>query len=1107
MTKLSFSIKSLFFTIIIGLSLLLGTNAWAFASFLSLPHNQTTSAVSSQAIRSEAVSGFTNSDFELGSGSSRPQSPSNWSVIQEENNPKTPEANGLISLNTTEFQQNKADYELDDYNTPPTNSVNNNALMINGNDTSLYYGYQANSTITLNANSYYQISVQVYTDNDKLSTTTIENGAIASVYLSGEDFDNLETAKITRINTQRQWATAVFYVATSTTKNSTVNLQLYLGQKAHTDDKTAVTSNGFVLFDNVNVTPLSGEEFANLTTANNLGQFSTVVELDDTQLISSGAGYVENGNFASLENWTDMENSSNGEIQFVEHLAQNVNVNGTDVVFGTHKSRDGNGTSGVVISANNGFAGIKSADIEIKQHQIYRITFWAKGQLDSGSLNFSLGGILPETNYDEDDENASKSANITSLSSSSSAINGGWSLYEFYVVGHPLSDCTVNLTLGIGTKSASATGYVAISDIKSYLVTTEQMKNGQELNSEAQTLEMYPTSTYTFNNFSFNFVEIDSLNENLSYPLQPLNWTQSNPNNTTSGVVQLSKDTSSKDNVLKLQTANDYQGYTSESVSLSSDAYARITVEAYIPTLNSGSAYITIQNANSVVLAQYKISNITSGWTTYSFYLHNYNASQNLTATLSLGNENETSKGRAFFDNCIIVTDLTEDDFNAVTASETIQKIDLNSNLLDVTTPDSTTPLYWDLNTVENESNSTINSGIINAGNWERYPFLNANPESPATDDETLSNNILVINSSSPVYAYYASKLSYTFTAETYYKVSVYVKTTDLTVDDESEYTEDGQQLLHGASIILTNIDSSFTAINTNTNKDDATKTAENEWVEYIMYIYTTSDTTSTIQLGLGSENMPTAGYAYFSNMTISTLTEDEYNLETMDYDPEDEESMPSNVLLATNVPEESTDDETTTTPFGSIDPFAISTIIIAVAIVIAVVGVFVKRFYKAHPKKVEVVNSNDYDRLQTLLKDVDRRERKTAINHKIKLLQEELAQSQKFLAEEMDELKKQTDSFNTAKEIAKDSPNVKLEAPNVKQIQKEIQTQTLKIQEIQIDLQLLEEERDRINAQTKREIAKSEEQAKINKEKLAQLNKEDNKKDKLNKYNNKKRK
>ena len=110
MTKLSFSIKSLFFTIIIGLSLLLGTNAWAFASFLSLPNNQITSAVSSDVISSEAVSGFTNSDFETGSGSSRPQTPSNWSIVEDENNPKTPEASGLISLNTTEFQQNRTDF-------------------------------------------------------------------------------------------------------------------------------------------------------------------------------------------------------------------------------------------------------------------------------------------------------------------------------------------------------------------------------------------------------------------------------------------------------------------------------------------------------------------------------------------------------------------------------------------------------------------------------------------------------------------------------------------------------------------------------------------------------------------------------------------------------------------------------------------------------------------------------------------------------------------------------------------------------------------------------------------------------------------------------------
>ena len=1093
MTKLSFSIKSLFFTIIIGLSLLLGTNAWAFASFLSLPNNQITSAVSSDVISSEAVSGFTNSDFETGSGSSRPQTPSNWSIVEDENNPKTPEASGLISLNTTEFQQNRTDYKLDGYTNPPTQNSANHVLMINGNDTELYYGYQSDSTVTLNANSYYQIRLKVYTDSKT-------NGAIASVYLNGEDFNDLETAKITRINTNRTWQDVVFYVATSTTKNSTVNLQLYLGQKAHTNDKVAVTSNGFALFDDVNITRLSGAEFARLTTTQNLNQNTTVVSLDETQIIESGAGFVENGNFENgLNGWTDLDNTANGNIQYVSNLNQSVTINDEEVIFNTHQAYDSRGQSGVVISANNGYAGIKSADIEIKQHQIYRITFWAKGVLDSGSLNIELSGILPDTL-----EETKQSATITALSTSTSALNGSWSLYEFYIVGHPLSDCTINLTLGLGSESSSATGYVAFSDIKSYLVTTQQMSDGQALNSEAQTLEMYPTSTYTFNNFSFNFVEIDSLEENLTYPLKPQNWTASNENNTSSGVVKLSKgSTTSLDNVLRLSTANDYQGYTSESVSLSANAYAQITVEAYAPTLSTGNAYIIIQNTDGVILAQHKISASNNGWTTYSIYLHNYNASQDLTATLSLGNENETSTGRIFFDNCIIQTDLTEDDFNAVNASSNIIKTDLNTNLLDVTiSTNNTTPLFWDLNVASNEDNAVVSSGIINANDWESYPFLNGNPETPEGED--LSSNILVINSSSPVYAYYASKLSYTFTANSYYKLSVYVKTTDLTQDDPSEYTDDGQQLLHGASIILSNIDNSFVAINTNSNKDDTSLDAENEWIEYIMYIYTTSDTTSTIQLGLGSTNMPTAGYAYFSNLTITSLTEDEYNNETLDYDTEDPTNLPSNVLLATNVPEDD-EDNTTPTTFGHIDPFAISTIIIAIAILVAVVGVFFKRFYKARPKKVAVVNSSDYDRLQTLLKDVDRRERKTAVNHKIKLLEEELIQSQKFLAEEQDELKKQIDSYNTAKEIAKDSPNVKLEAPNVKQIEKEIQTQTLKIEQIQIDLQLLKEERDRINSQAKREIEKAEEQAKINKEKLAKLNSDD--KNKLNKSENKKRK
>ncbi len=106
-------------------------------------------------------------------------------------------------------------------------------------------------------------------------------------------------------------------------------------------------------------------------------------------------------------------------------------------------------------------------------------------------------------------------------------------------------------------------------------------------------------------------------------------------------------------------------------------------------------------------------------------------------------------------------------------------------------------------------------------------------------------------------------------------------------------------------------------------------------------------------------------------------------------------------------------------------------------------------------------------------MKDVDRRERKTAINHKLKLLKEELEQSQTFLAQEINDLRKQTESYNTAKEIAQENPAIELDEPDVKQIQKEIQVQTAKIKQIEEDIEILEEEKQRIEAQNKKSIDK----------------------------------
>ena len=391
----------------------------------------------------------------------------------------------------------------------------------------------------------------------------------------------------------------------------------------------------------------------------------------------------------------------------------------------------------------------------------------------------------------------------------------------------------------------------------------------------------------------------------------------------------------------------------------------------------------------------------------------------------------------------------------------------MNTNSLTANTDG--TPTYWTpTNSVET---SEASSGIMDVRDYDDY-FL-GRPLAPAEDQY----DVMYIAATEPTYYYLSSNLTYNFTSGTYYKVSVQVRTVDITPDVDGEYDANGIEIVHGASISIDGIDSSFSGINTAKDIEYSSDTTiaqkfsddKNGWKTYTIYINTTSDVEGTIRLGLGTSTMTTTGYAFFANLTVETLDEDAYNNETSQYDPED---LPNNILLATNTV---TDEEDTTTgTYNPMDWFAIPTIIIAVAVIVAVVGFFIRKLYKSRPVKKAVIN-NDYDRLQTLLKDVDRRERKAAIKHKIDLLHEELKQSQEFLEQELAELEKQKGAFDTAKEIAQDNPKVELELPDVKQLEKEIKIQQAKIEQIELDIRILEDERDRIIAQAKREVEKAE--------------------------------
>ncbi len=1062
MTKHSFSIKTLLFTVIVALSLLIGSNVWVFAG---LQHTSASADTSTNSV--SATETVVNYNFESDSGS-YPISPSNFEKVTEENSTATPEKAGVINLSPNVYNTYKTNYKLDGYTKPESMSPDNNqVLMINALNNSIYYGYKTSSATTLKANSYYEISVAVRT-HDK---------AEASVYLAGTDFDKRADCQIIRINTHNSWKVVTFYIATDTTHSSSVNIQLFIGSKPNGETSpTSTTSANYVLFDNISITRLSGENYQ--TKVNSVNELTQVIELDKTTQLTSGqAGFVKNGDFANgSTGWTnDESNSGAGEVKYLDNLNKEISINGKQVLLGTHLSSAAI-KSGVVISAKNGgTVAINSDEITIKQHHIYRIALWARGSLNSSTLNLKVSGKI--LNGSDDGETCS--AQYTAFDATEESINGNWGLYEFYIVGNPLYDTKVKITLGITSANPTDSGYVAVSDIKSYLVNTQQMSDGTSNNSNAKTVRMYSTAnTLAFDNYSFNLVSIEKVDATkTTYPLAPTSWT-AGENNANSGVVNISENEwpsyttarpsksslsgySDNDNVLMLNGANGkVQSYTSASQTLDKDGYAKITFQAYV---NSDStAYVTIKNSDGKVIAQMPIKrqNGTPSWKEYAIYLHNYINSQTITATLSLGQNNQQVSGYVYFDNVKFDSSLTQEKFDAVTTDSQNVKFDLTKNALTATEgSNSITPLMWTMNVKQNAENTTVNAGIIDYRNYKSQTFINEAPLNPQGND---SNMIMVIQANEPVYALYESNLTYSLDASAYYKLTVWVKTTDLTTDTQTaeDYTVDGKLIKHGASVVMTNVDTSFTMVNTQNSR------SENEWKLYTLYIYTTEAITSNIQLGLGCSNMPTKGYAYFANLSLTSLSEDEYKNEILAYDTED---LPGNVLLATNVPE---DADETPSQAGKFDPFAFSTIIIALAVIFAVIGLTIKRVKQNAPKKTNKV-SNNYDRLQTLMKDVDRRERKTAINHKLKLLREELEQSQTFLAQEVNDLRKLTESYNTAKEIAKDNPTIELDEPDVKQIQKEIEVQTAKINQIEQDIEVLEEEKERIEKQNKKAVEK----------------------------------
>ncbi len=930
----------------------------------------------------EASPVITNGDFTSSSYGDYPKSPSSWNVI---------ERNEAVLAGVIDTSSDAYDAEAYNTNTNPgkysASLEDDKVLMINAKDGSFAgYGYSS-SDITLKANGYYQIDIYYYTSS-----------AAAGFYVEGLDEDNVDTFSLGNVS-EGHWSTYSFYIETSI-ENKTVSLELYNGGKSS-------NASGVVFFDDITVSSYSNEAYASVKPAM-AGSDYSIVDLTDGVVIENA---VNNAGFENgLTDWTLQ--TTHSEIAYETYNTTgvyNVTTDADAISVGLEESPSyaniANNTKALLIkNSQEASIGYSSSDILIERNTIYKLSVFVK---TNKTANATL--ILNQQNpYGEDNDT------YTPVSSTYSGINtyslsndvyDNWIQYSFAVYGSSLFDSTVNIELWLGTEDTPETGYAWFDNVSLEKITTAQAEGLQKSNT-SKMLDINETTG--FKNGAFNDYEIKDITDTLH---KASNWTITSNNanieddtNAYSGIISNTHNFAAEsfsspftdsyaNNVLMLANEGTVtsQGAISNTYALNASTAYKVSVNVMLEhPSNLATADIYLKSGGNYIGMFEGISS-SNVWTTYNFYILNSNSSLDVSLELWLGGSNDTD-GYAFFDNVRVVTyqDTDFDNDTEVanesmpTNSTTTFVADLSKNDFDVISQDEIdgvyTPLTWTGTNNSNTNEELLTTGVVQDVNTV----------------EGASDNVLKIASLEDTNYTYTSNLSTSIEEDKYYKVSVWVKTANLSQQTENVKYEDEDEtnpIAYGAFVNIENIDESFNAINTN-----------GEYEEFIFYINATDAMNLKFNLSLGNSNALTTGSVYFDNLTVEDITETTYTTATQNLTGGETNII--NIENTTIEVDNETDTDTTPTLGSNFDWLLIPTLILGIALVIAIVGFSIRRIefskFISFKKKPKI----SYDRVKTLNRELIRRELIKERDAKIATLRKELEDITAKLKEEEEKQK-----------------------------------------------------------------------------------------------------
>lgn len=851
------------------------------------------------------------------------------------------------------------------------NSANASPTSSSFNPRELSEGYISDS-ITLSANSYYEFQVSMKTQSFN------EANAFGSIYISGLVDENGESIDANvEYQTCNNWTTYYFYIATGNDSQS-ITIDLWLG----TNERP---STGVVFFDEVRGVQLSENAFYKNMELNDQNGINYVLAdgIKDRNIINTddlNFNFEKSleGSINNLVDWNVTSSSIGGHARIL-NLNKGAFEDATTFEYpGSDLSV--NNTQALALWTFDSNVSVKSQPFEIKSLGLYKITLNVKtSELTAGNFTVSIN----ETNSIKDEFGYLSSYVLGSATSSALSANGsnnfinGYSQVTFYVQGHDRYDSEVELSLNLGSTDSPATGAVIVDNITVELVSSEDfVTDGNILQ-----LATAQAGSTTFTNGYFN--KASNATNTLTYPIAPADWTitkSENNGNQEAGIINVyspyfesydfywketlanpgSPDeyssTNDVNNILMLynQTSN-YQSITSSTFTLDANTYYTLTFR--YKTLGNASFNIKITDEDGVkLLTQTSISN--NDWSTYTCEIYTGEVASTSQLTIEFGTKEEMVSGYAFFDNFEINTSTVEQ-FESASVQIDLSGFMLNLDPNNEITNNITSSNAYTGKIVSGDSNSA-KGGIIKGEGNDAFEYVNDNGEILPIDDGCLTKNVLVIQTDKP--STFSLTSNFTISAsssKSYYELSFRLLTSFPSYS--GTHIHDGEE-----------VDSKF-GVSIGLNDFDKIEglTSNNGWTEYRILFNVSEDKDVAFVFSLISDCRDTTGYAFLTDISWKESDAETYN--TASRQAEYNKTLfTTSITASTDTDGDDGDDNTTdTTTDNNLNEtlwVLIPSLILAVALILAVVAFALKHVKIKKSVKIEKKN---YDRNESLHADL----------------------------------------------------------------------------------------------------------------------------------------